>query len=329
VYAVTDLELKSRVVDDRVMYAQVPAHYRTLRGSRYKARALEYLLRTHLDRNHPGDGSTWVLHLDEESCLTRSAIAGISAFVSKPENNDRIGQGEIKYNGYGYARRPFIAVVDSVRTGDDLGRFRLQFRLFRRPVFGMHGSYFLVPLHIESDIGFDLSERGSVTEDAYFALIASTRYQFGWVDGYIREQSPFTLRDIIKQRRRWFNGLSLLVRDPIVARRHRAVLWAAMLTWAVGWVSPLVTAVNLFVAGSLVSWLIVPAAFTQGAFVATYAVGAYRNVADTDWGLLRRTGFVLLSMVLMPFATLVEGAAVIYGLVRPVTGFDVVSKDAA
>lgn len=326
IYVVTDIDVHlTSHVPETLHHHVVPTDYITPHGAQYKARALEYLLRHALDRLRKTN--TWLLHLDEESQLHPSAVAGIAKFVDNPRNARRIGQGEIKYNSMRYGRNPLVTAIDAIRTGDDLGRFRFQYKLLGAPLFGMHGSYILVPLHIESSVGFDLGGKGSITEDAYFALISSQRYEFGWVDGYIREQSPFSVKELVLQRRRWFNGLLLLSFDRTLPIRTRLPLIVAMACWAVSWVSPLMIVVTFFVTGTLPLVLFVLATVTQGSFAAIYAVGAYRNLGDLDPTPLGRFLLIVMPVVLMPISAAIEAAAVVYGLIKPVRTFDIVDKD--
>ncbi|NND75823.1 MAG: glycosyltransferase [Ilumatobacter sp.] len=326
VFVVTDIDVSlTSEVPSTLHHHVVPENYVTPNGAQYKARALEYLLRHALDRLRKK--GTWLLHLDEESQLHPSAVAGIAKFVDNPRNARRIGQGEIKYNSMRYGRNPLVTAIDAIRTGDDLGRFRLQYKLLGAPLFGMHGSYILVPLHIESAIGFDLGGKGSITEDAYFALISSQRYEFGWVDGYVREQSPFSVKELVLQRRRWFNGLLLLSLDRTLRLRIRLPLIVAMACWAVSWLSPLMIIVSLVLTGTLPMMLFVMATVTQGSFAAIYVIGAYRNLRDLDPTPLGRASMLVLPVLLMPISAVIEAAAVVYALIRPVSTFDIIDKD--
>lgn len=326
IYAVTDIDVTlTSDVPGTLHHHVVPADFTTEHGARYKARALEYLLRHALDRLHQQD--TWLLHLDEESQLHPTAVAGIAKFIDNPRHADHIGQGEIKYNSMRYGRNPLVTAIDAIRTGDDLGRFRLQYKLLGAPLFGMHGSFILVPLHIESEIGFDLGGKGSITEDAYFALISSQHYEFGWVDGYIREQSPFSVKELVLQRRRWFNGLLLLSLDRCLPFRIRLPLILAMACWAVSWLSPPMIIVSLVLTGTLPMLLFVMATVTQGSFAAIYLVGAYRNLRDLNPTPLGRATMLVLPVLLMPISAVIEAVAVVYALIRPVSTFQIVDKD--
>lgn len=300
----------------------VPASYQTRKGARYKARALHYAA-----QYRRAARNTWVLHMDEESVITPELVHGLQAFLptARPLT---IGQGEIKYNAHNYGSNLLITAIDSIRTGDDLGRFRLQYKLFNRPLFGMHGSFFLVNSLLERKVGFDLGGKGSITEDAYFALVCADRgVRFEWVDGFIREQSPFTIMELLKQRRRWITGLRLLMFDDAVRLKHRAMLMASISLTHVSWISLVVTIWNVAAGGSAFpSWLVFIAAAMTALTAAMYLLGAYRNVIGTDLTPQRRLAIWALSGVFMPISCLVEGLAVIYSIVRPVKVFEVVNK---
>lgn len=330
---VTDMSVQKVIglVGESVTFHLVPVEYATAKQAKWKARALHYVVEQHrqdadiIDSEH-----TWVLHLDEESQLTESAVAGIASFINNPANIHTIGQGEIKYNAYGYGSHPLITWADSIRSGDDLGRFRFQYAFFKRPLFGMHGSYILAPLAIEQRFGFDLGGRGSVTEDAYFALkCAEQNIKFGWVDGYIREQSPFTIMALIKQRRRWFSGLLMLSFDREIAFKIRLPLLCNTLLWSVAWIGPIVTIVTVVYGGYFPLPILLLAGLLQGFYTSTYMIGAARNLAEADLTLpiWRQTVLYFGTLVTVQIVNAIEGYAVLYALLRPVKTFDVVSKN--
>jgi beta-1,4-mannosyltransferase len=305
----------------------VPKEYTTLNGAKYKARALHYATESR-SRLYAIDYKTYILHLDEESVLTAEAIRGISAHVQRNDLSS-VGQGEIKYNAHNYGNNLIITAVDAIRTGDDLGRFRLQYRLFKKPLFGMHGSFFVVPAVLEKTIGFDLGGKGSITEDAYFALIASDRgVRFYWIDGFIQEQSPFTILEVLKQRRRWITGLRLLMFDKAISLNQRLMLGFNMTLWRLAWIGPVVTLWNVLAGGSLVPGVVgYAAAITSGMVGVVYMVGAYRNVIGVGLHPLRQLQIWFTVGLLVPLSCVIEGIAVLYSIVRPVKVFEVVNKN--
>jgi len=266
--------------------------------------------------------------LDEESILTRECVAGISKFINNPKKCNSIGQGEIKYNAHNYGKNMLITAIDSLRTGDDLGRFRFQFSLFNKPLFGMHGSFMLVPASIEKYIGFDLGGKGSITEDAYFALLAGEKgIKFDWVEGYIREQSPFCIKDLIKQRRRWICGLLILAFDKKIKFKSRFFLMINLFLWRISWVAVFVTMANITIGGTYFPLeLTIVSAILTGGYFAAYAVGVYRNLIDMEFSVTKKMRIYFMTLALVPISAVIEGVAVIYSIVRPVSVFDVVKK---
>ena len=323
-----------------VYYYVVPAEYQTSRKTRYKARALQYLLEQRTARlaGREDVENVWVLHLDEESIVTPESVHGISDFLALHDlrhTAGAIGQGEILYNSCRYGQAPMIEAIDAIRTGDDLGRFRVQFRAWHRPVFGMHGSFILTPARIERQITWDVGGDGAITEDAYFALIARERgVRFDWVSGFIREQSPFSLRDLVQQRRRWFCGLSHIARDPSLKFSTTFVLRMSLVFWQFSWLGCLASLLYYakgFIEGtnSIPYWATLLVALCGGFFGAAYVVGAYRNVLHARIPASRKAFNVAFSflawLTLMP--ALVEGFSIIYALVKPVHHFHIVAKD--
>lgn len=339
--AVTDIPVAPKhrldAPDGEILYELVPPSYETARGARFKARALQYLLERRTARLNGDEdrGHVWILHLDEESTLTPEALVGIREFVAQYDirrTPGAIGQGEILYNGGPYGGNPLIETIDAVRTGDDLGRFRTQFAALHRPIFGMHGSFVLVPATFERAITWDGGARGSITEDAWFALSAMDRgIRFDWVEGFIREQSPFTLFDLIQQRRRWFCGLSAVVADTSLKRSTRRVLRLCLTTWGLGTVGVVFGLLTglLFGTNAYPPWLMYHMAVCGGAGVAVYALGAYRNVMTSRLPWPRRCWILALTLgsMALVWPPIVEGLAVLYAMWKPMTSFHIVRKE--
>ena len=70
----------------------VPDEYTTKTGAKYKARALQYAVEQNFSNLEDDD---LVVHLDEESRLTKSSVIGIINFAN--QNKHQIGQGVYKF----------------------------------------------------------------------------------------------------------------------------------------------------------------------------------------------------------------------------------------
>jgi egghead protein (zeste-white 4 protein) len=301
----------------------VPDGYRTRRGSLYKARALQYAV----ERSALPDRA-WIMHLDEESHITRSVVLGISRAVAEEHSSEspRIGQGLILYHR-NLEEDLLFGLADSIRSGDDVGRFYIQHRL-GVTLFGLHGSFILVRNDIEKDIGFDVGPGGSVTEDAFWALqqMALGR-RCRWVDGVVVEQAPQRLRDFLKQRRRWFVGLVQVVLRAPVPLRWRLPLAFSIAAWSVAWLGVLYTYVNLLTGVDTPDVIWLAGTFAFAVYVAQYLVGLRVNMDHRGiHGFWRRARLYVLQVLLVPVFALMEASGVVYGIVKPGCGFHVISK---
>jgi len=113
----------------------VPRTYQPKSGALFKARALQYCLEDGV--NILGDND-WIVHLDEETLLTENSVRGILNFVL--DGKHQFGQGLITYANE-HVVNWVTTVADSFRVADDMGKLRLQFTMFNKPLFSWKGSY--------------------------------------------------------------------------------------------------------------------------------------------------------------------------------------------
>lgn len=314
-----------------VIHLRVPNHYTPPNGSKFKARALHYAC---IASQVPDDA--WVVHLDEETQLTTSAIKGIADMVAQCEssgNVKRVGQGCILYHR-SWATHPFLTLADMRRTGDDIGHFHLQHRL-GITIFGLHGSYVVVRADVEREIGFDVGPDGSITEDAWWILLAVERgVRTCWVDGYMEEQSTQSVTDFMKQRRRWYVGLwKVGVKCP-VPFRLRALLLYNTLCWII---LPIVLPLQvLYVVLSIVyeKQILFAIRLLTSIMAATsfavYLSGLCVNMWEHGTPIWRAPMWIILQILLFPFFYIMEAIAILMTLFSPLSenakGFHVVQK---
>ncbi len=311
---------------EKIRFITVPENFVTKEHSRFKARACEYA-RMVRQEDYSSLDNKWILHLDEESIVSTSAISGIHEFINTAATINSIGQGEIQYNAKNYARHVLPTIMDTMRTCHDLGYFRMQYKLLKAPLLGIHGSYLLVPAMIEDKIGFDFGPKASITEDLFFGLKAlQVGYSFGWINGYIREQSPLNIYDLIKQRRRWINGITFILFDSRIKLIYRLTILISLGLWRIALIllSILLILILNIPEGNQIL-LLTSILITFSAF--QYLIGAHRNIQLLKWNKIQKVNFYLKAVVLSPICVLIETFCLIYALVSPSQQFYVIKKD--
>lgn len=267
-----------------------------------------------------------------------------------------IGQGVIKYGCHDNPPNYLTTLADSIRVADDFGKFRVQYEL-HEPLIGMHGSFVVCQTAVEAAIGFDHGISGSITEDAYFALVARAEgvkvcwaysqypydtlgkynpiqshphsrpclsisivcLQFSWIDAFMYEQSPFNILDFIRQRSRWFGGLVLVCLASAIPLKQRAVLCFMTLSWAV---VPLVTlaSVTNYLVGT--SW----SSSTPGYTIATSVlagISCWGYVLGFFWTFSPKQGWIryfllfYAQLILQPVFAIMEMGGVVHGIINP------------
>jgi hypothetical protein len=254
-----------RAAGVRVMV--VPRTYRTRLGTSGKGRALQYATeeRQRLGLSAP---TVWVYHQDEETVVGQDTLEGISEFVV--QNERLVGTGIILYP-LDWSGSP-SHVQELTRSYDD---FRVLDSMTKpgNPTAGFHGSHFLARADVEDDIGWDSS--GYVPgEDLVFEVRVRREFGsvFGLLKGFAYEKGAFSMRDQLRQRRRWVHGVMHALRrtSELPARRKVTLFYSAL-----SWFSAL-PSVAILVASAVLHYgpmLLVTGVFTG--FVWTSMVFAY------------------------------------------------------
>ncbi|EQD49101.1 Glycosyltransferase [mine drainage metagenome] len=234
-------ELYERLAADGVRIVVVPASYATPLGTSGKARALEYAVerRVALRRSGP---RTWVYHQDEETVVGQDTLLGIADFVAADARP--VGAGIILYpvDWTGSASH----IQELTRSYDDL-RVLDSMTLPGNPTAGFHGSHILVRSNVEDAVGWD-TVGYSPAEDLTFEIRVRARFgsAFGVLKGFAYEKGAFSLRDQLRQRRRWMHGvLFALRRAPELSVRRRIALGYSALSWYAALPSVLVLAASV------------------------------------------------------------------------------------
>lgn len=325
---VADHPLTLQDIDERVRIILVPTTYQTPKETLFKARSLQYAL-----DHSPASDDDWIVHLDEETQFDQETVRAICHFArqeseavrSGRQEYARIGQGVVLYGARQIVNR-ITTLADSIRVGDDYGRFRLQFE-HGKAYFGIHGSYIIIQNRVEKLLGLDHGPEASITEDAYFALVAqSSGIRFSFIHTFMYEKSPFSIKDFIIQRRRWFGGLWMCVFSRHIPLKERLPLGGFMCLWSISWLCILMVYLNLLYPTGTPPWLAIVGGVSFAYYVFLYLVGFWRTF-DRRKDKQHMVLYLVAQTLLIPVFSLMEAAGVFYGLISPPRSFDIVQKE--
>ncbi|CAH1173931.1 unnamed protein product [Phaedon cochleariae] len=305
----------------RIREVVVPAEYHTKSGALFKARALQYCLEEKVNILSDND---WVVHLDEETLLTENSVRGILNFVM--DGKHPFGQGLITYANEEVVNW-ITTLADSFRVTDDMGKLKLQFLMFHKPLFSWKGSFVVTQLAAEKSVSFDNGLDGSIAEDCFFAMKAySENYSFNFIEGEMWEKSPFTLWDFMQQRKRWIQGILLVVHSKAIPFRYKFFLTCACYSWLT---LPLSVS-NLILASRfpipcppMMDFL---CAFIGAVNIYMFVFGVIKSFTVYRFGLARFLLCVFGAVIVIPFNLVIENIAVIWGIFGKKHKFYVVNK---
>lgn len=224
-----------RFKKEGVVVLVVPKDYRTVKGTTHKARALQYAQ----DRRHSfglDDSDTWIYHQDEETAVGEDTVLGVQEFVLTAQEQIVGGAGLIAHPLDWLGRASQLREL--THTFND---FQVLYTVRHRCnlTSWFHGSHLIVRADAEAAIGWDLGHP-SFSEDSLMAFFL--RQRFGWntafdiLKGFAYENSPFSLRDQLRQRKRWFRShfYCVMKRKDVTAGRKALTMYST-----IAWLSAL------------------------------------------------------------------------------------------
>lgn len=348
---VTDqsLELGDEDESNGIVELVVPEDFACSSGALFKARALNYAILASTAR--PTD---WIIHLDEETRFGADCLHAIlvhcvrestETFVKRSQLWPRIGQGPIVYgkwlaqngdeesSGSEYGNW-ITTLADSIRVGDDCGRYRLQYECGEACI-GIHGSFVVVCNNVEKEVTFDHGIEGSIAEDAFFAMVARCKgVKFAWIDACMEERSPLGLMDFMKQRARWLVGGALVVWSKKLPFRIRWVMSTLVSIWFMSPVTYTIALMAMLWSGGSKSDPVFANLWSALTILSlwNYLLGFCVTFSVGELGPIRFAVLLYLQIVLSPLLGIIEMMSVCYAawnFKKVSKGFHVIQKEAA
>jgi hypothetical protein len=282
-----------KVVTDKQIEIPIPAEIFIVPGSfharaKHKGRALVWA-----SRNIPCD-KEYILYLDEDTIVT--GFEGlpdedIVQILEKPRQTE--------------SRLTHLIEVTRIGFQQEVKGFPL----LAYPMY-LWGGAFAVRKSVEDDVGWNVN---SVTEDTLFLWRAmADGYTYTAVEQRYENQSPLSIVDLIKQRRRWVTGTIDSIK--YLPLHWTPIVWMRTLFWLVS-----VFTICVIVAG--LTKIILPL-WLSIVFV----------IPPLIWSVIGSSKYehsgrlILLTFFLFPLIHTIGSLGVVYALVKPSRSFDVTKK---
>lgn len=217
-------------MSEPVRIVNVPTEYRTPLGARFKTRANQFAMEA---RREAGENTQdcYVYHLDDDTHIGRDTAASLAEFIELDGDRFYLAQGILTFP-HELTRSKICRLADSIRPADDLTRFAFFTGVLGTPLGGLHGEHLIIRADIEDEIGWDFPD--TVIEDAYFAVQFATKYprRSTTLNSYSYGASPASVRDLLRQRRRWIEGLLRLAFNRRLPLMPKLPLLYSIFTWS-------------------------------------------------------------------------------------------------
>jgi len=284
----------------------------------HKGRALQYAVNLR-KKEKQNDKDTYIFHLDDESLITKQTLCSILSFL-EGDDPKQISEGLIVYPVQEKENIKISNLMDTLRPFCCFECCELM--NIGNPAY-IHGSNLLVRSDTEEEVGWENGK--TLAEDTLFAINARMKFGpsvFGWHGGVIEEKSPLNLKDLLKQRRRWFYGLIQNMKyfhwKEKIRQTSRALIWTS------GLFSGIVSVITFFIPQAIPLELRIFFITTSIMWLFSYQIGAYFNGKYLPTK--KRIAFHFLALVSSILLGFIECLTPIFSILNKPKTFEVIKK---
>jgi hypothetical protein len=283
----------------------------------FKGRALQYAVELRSKENKNTD-EIYVFHLDDESLITEQTLCSVLCYLE--EDPAPISEGLIVYPLH---ENEIIKVSNLLDTIRPFCCYEcMEFMKNGNPAY-MHGSNLLVRSDVEETVGWDNGK--TFAEDSLFAIAARRKLGssvFGWHGGVVEEKSPYNLRDIFRQRKRWFYGLVQNLKH--LSSKDKILQVIRALVWSSGFISGLVSIFALLVPQDIYPPLRIFFLIASSLWLLSYQIGAFLNSRNLSFS--KRLRFHMLTLISTPLIGMIECSIPVLSVIRKPRTFEIIEK---
>ncbi len=184
-----------------------------------KGRAIDYFIETHVQNGR------WYGFVDDDNLVLDTEFLYEIPYY---EEHGYVAMNPILVMRRGKSTLTYV--MDSIRIYDDLTVYRFFTGLLGRPFVGLHGELLCAKGEILKEIGYDYH---TITEDFHFsAELIKRNYRTWQSKTKVSLKSPNSLHDLMRQRGRWFKGISLELKN--VTTPMQLIVGTRVSFWALG-----------------------------------------------------------------------------------------------
>ena len=297
----------------------VPENY--VCNSKFKARALNYAL-----QHIPNSPDVWTLHLDEDAKVTPQTVCSIVDYIKKGGNPVADGPTVFPYDG-----NILTLFVEAHRCWT---YFWVKRQLETSQVFWMNGSNMLIRSDIEHGVGWDFKDC-KFSEDTRFAYEVTKKYGkvFGWHGGLTLEKPPKSPAAAITQRKRWYWGGMLQLKQMPVSRLPRRIY--SSVCWFLGFVLTMFIPIGILnhflpkdILNTTIGFISVAGtiSITLILWLARYQLGLFWQLKYTPSSWLKKIGYHLTLLVLSPIIEFICTVPTLLAFIKPPKVFEITEK---
>ncbi len=214
-----------------------------------KGRAISYFVETNVQKNK------WYGFVDDDNVVLDDAfLYEIPYYEQKgfvamnPLLVMRKGKSSLTY------------VMDSIRLFDDVTVYRFFTGFLGKPLVGLHGELLCVKGEVLKEIGYKYR---TITEDFHFSCELTKRGYKTWQSKTrVSLKSPNNLKDLMRQRGRWFKGIVTDLKNAVAPMRvivgTRVLFWVLGFfgSWAFAFLWPVWGSLWPAIPGGIAYWLL-------------------------------------------------------------------------
>jgi len=152
-------------------------------------------------------------------------------------------------------------------------------------------------------------------------------YTFSFIDGEMWEKSPFTLWDFIEQRKRWVQGISLVVHAQEIPWRYKIWLALSLYAWITMPLSLSNVVIGIIFPLPIPLWLNILCSFVASVNIYMYIFGTIKSLSLYRLGFFKYFSCLVGVVFVIVISMVLENLAVLLGVFGHKKKFYIVKKD--